>query len=51
MDAFLYVLDRTERSELSQMVTVRHFHEQLGKRHNDTLGYTVTSGICTARDW
>jgi hypothetical protein len=22
--------------------TVKHFHEQLGKRHNDTLGYTVT---------
>jgi transposase len=22
--------------------TVKHFHEHLGKRHNDTLGYTVT---------
>ena len=22
--------------------TVKHFHEQLGKRHNYTLGYTVT---------
>jgi hypothetical protein len=21
---------------------VKHFHEQLGKRHNHTLGYTVT---------
>ena len=23
--------------------TVKHFHEQLGKRHNYTLGYTVTA--------
>jgi hypothetical protein len=22
--------------------TVKHFHEHMGKRHNDTLGYTVT---------
>jgi transposase-like protein len=28
--------------ELYRGFTVKHFHEQLGKRHNDTLGYTVT---------
>ena len=35
--------------------TVKHFHEQLGKRHNYTLGYTVTklhlhrAGRCSGR--
>ena len=28
--------------ELYRGFTVKHFHEQLGKRHNYTLGYTVT---------
>ena len=28
--------------EVYRGFTVRHFHEQLGKRHNYTLGYTVT---------
>jgi transposase len=30
--------------------TVKHFHEQLVKRHDWRLGYTVTC-ICTGRDW
>ena len=40
--------------ELYRGFTVKHFHEQLGKRHNYTLGYTVTklhlhrSGLVTA---
>src|SRR3984885_11623408 len=29
-------------NELYRGFTVKHFHEQLGKRHNYTLGYTVT---------
>ena len=28
--------------DLYRGFTVKHFHEQLGKRHNYTLGYTVT---------
>jgi transposase len=28
--------------DLYREFTVKHFHEQLGKRHNYTLGYTVT---------
>ena len=28
--------------EVYRGFTVKHFHEQLGKRHNYTLGYTVT---------
>ena len=28
--------------DLYRGFTVKHFHEQLGKRHNHTLGYTVT---------
>ena len=28
--------------ELYRGFTVKHFHEQLGKRHNYVLGYTVT---------
>ncbi len=30
--------------------TVKHFHEQLGKRHNYTLGYTVTK-LHLHRSW
>jgi hypothetical protein len=26
--------------------TVKHFHEQLQKRHGYVLGYTVTKGCC-----
>jgi transposase len=39
--------------ELYRGFTVKHFHEQLAKRHNYTLGYTVTKlhlhreGWCT----
>jgi transposase len=45
-------LRRAPASEIERMLglyrdlyrgfTVKHFHEQLGKRHNYTLGYTVT---------
>lgn len=28
--------------DVDRSFTVKHFHEQLGKRHNDTLGYTLT---------
>jgi hypothetical protein len=28
--------------DLYRGFTVKHFHEQLGKRHHYTLGYTVT---------
>jgi len=28
--------------DLYRGFTIKHFHEQLGKRHNYTLGYTVT---------
>src|SRR6266851_1181627 len=40
--------------DLYRGFTVKHFHEQLGKRHNYTLGYTVTklhlhrAGLVTA---
>jgi transposase len=45
-------LRRAPKAEIERMLglyrefyrgfTVKHFHEQLGKRHNYTLGYTVT---------
>jgi transposase len=41
--------------EVYRGFTVKHFHEQLGKRHNYTLGYTVTklhlhrAGRCSGR--
>jgi len=45
-------LRRAPKTEIERMLglyrdlyrgfTVKHFHEQLGKRHNYTLGYTVT---------
>jgi hypothetical protein len=31
--------------------TVKHFHEQLQKRHGYVLGYTVTSSPCTRPGW
>ncbi len=37
--------------DLYRGFTVKHFHEQLGKRHGYTLGYTVTSCICIVLAW
>ena len=31
--------------------TVKHFHEQLQKRHDYVLGYTVTKLRCTRPVW
>ena len=52
---------RSPREEVERMLglyrdkyadfTVQHFHEQLTKRHNYTLGYTVTNFACTGPDW
>ena len=37
--------------ELYRGFTVEHFHQQLGRRHGYTLGYTVTSCICIVLAW
>ena len=52
---------RTPEEEIERMLglyrdkyadfTVKHFHEQLQKRHGYPLGYTVTKSICTGPGW
>ena len=46
--------DRADAGAVSGQLrgfTVKHFHEQLGKRHDYVLGYTVTKLHLHARVW